>query len=73
MLRTTSLLAAIGTAAIRRSDSTAATLHLQDFLGNLISRGWLANTKYLSSIEHGSEVFVGSGRLDVDSYTADIR
>jgi hypothetical protein len=58
---------------IRRSNTTAATLHLQDFLGNLVNRGWVANTKYLSSIEHGTEVFVANGRLDVDSYTADIR
>ncbi|HEU5472251.1 MAG TPA: hypothetical protein VFV67_16475 [Actinophytocola sp.] len=58
---------------IRRSNATSATLHMQDFLNNLISRGWMSNTKYLSSIEHGTEVFIGSGRLDVDSYTADIR
>jgi Glycosyl hydrolase family 12 len=58
---------------IRRSNTTAATLHLQDFLRNLINRGWVPSTKYLSSIEHGTEVFVGSGRIDVDSYTADIR
>ena len=27
----------------------------------------------VTSIEHGTEVFIGNGRLDVDSYTADIR
>jgi hypothetical protein len=58
---------------IRRSNTTSVTLHLQDFLNNLIGRGWVANTKYLSSIEHGTEVFVGTGQLDVDAYTADIR
>lgn len=58
---------------IRRSNATSFTLHLQDFLNNLIGRGWVPNTKYLSSIEHGTEVFVGTGRLDVDSYIADIR
>jgi xyloglucan-specific endo-beta-1,4-glucanase len=58
---------------VRQSNATSATLHLQDFLNNLVGRGWMANTKYLSSIEHGTEVFTGNGRLDVDSYTADIR
>jgi xyloglucan-specific endo-beta-1,4-glucanase len=58
---------------VRRANTTSGVLHLQDFLNNLVGRGWVANTKYLSSIEHGTEVFVGSGRLDVDSYTADIR
>jgi hypothetical protein len=46
---------------------------MQDFLGNLVSRGWVSNTKYLSSIEAGTEVFTGDGQLDTDSYTADIR
>lgn len=58
---------------VRRSNTTAATLHLQDFLNNLVSRGWMSNTKYLSSIQAGTEVFIGSGRLDTDAYTADIR
>ena len=58
---------------IRQSNTTAATLHMQDFLNNLVSRGWMSNTKYLSSIQSGTEVFTGSGRLDTDSYTADIR
>jgi xyloglucan-specific endo-beta-1,4-glucanase len=58
---------------VRQSNTTSTTLHLQDFLNNLVSRGWVANTKYLSSIEAGTEVFVGNGQVDTDSYTADIR
>jgi len=58
---------------VRRSNTTSATLHMQDFLNNLVGRGWVANTKYLSSIEAGTEVFVGDGQLDTDAYTADIR
>lgn len=58
---------------VRRSNTTSATLHVQDFLNNLVSRGWMSNTKYLSSIQHGTEVFIGSGQLDVTNYTADIR
>lgn len=33
----------------------------------------MADTKYLSSIQAGTEVFTGTGRLDTDSYLADIR
>lgn len=58
---------------VRQSNTTSATLHMQDFLGNLVSRGWVSNTKYLSSIEAGTEVFTGNGQLDTDAYTADIR
>lgn len=46
---------------------------MQDFLGNLVGRGWVSPTKYLSSIEAGIEVFTGNGQLDTDAYTADIR
>jgi hypothetical protein len=58
---------------IRRTNTTSATLHLQDFLNNLVSRGWMSNTKYLTSIQAGTEVFVGNGQVDTDAYTADIR
>lgn len=58
---------------VRRANTTSATLHLQDFLNNLTGRGWVPATKYLSSIEHGTEVFTGTGQLDVDAYTSDIR
>lgn len=58
---------------VRRSNTTSATLHLQDFLNNLVSRGWMSNTKYLTSIQAGTEVFVGNGQLDTDAYTADVR
>ncbi|MBB4910884.1 GH12 family glycosyl hydrolase domain-containing protein [Actinophytocola algeriensis] len=58
---------------VRRSNTSSATLHMQDFLGHLVSRGWVSNTKYLSSIEAGTEVFTGNGQLDTDAYTADIR
>jgi hypothetical protein len=58
---------------VRQSNTTSGTLHMQDFLNNLVSRGWMSNTKYLTRIQHGTEVFTGTGQLDVDSYTADIR
>lgn len=58
---------------VRNSNTTSANLRLQDFLRNLVNRGWLSNTKYLSSIQAGTEVFIGTGQLDTDAYTADIR
>ena len=58
---------------VRRSNTTSATLHLQDFLGHLVGRGWMSSSKYLSSVQAGTEVFVGNGQLDTDSYVADIR
>lgn len=58
---------------VRNSNTSSVTLHLQDFLNNLIGRGWVPNTKYLSSIQAGTEVFIGNGQLNTNSFIADIR
>lgn len=34
------------------------------FTGDLVARGWLAKSKYLSSVQAGPEILTGSGRLD---------
>jgi hypothetical protein len=52
--------------------TTGATLNLMDFLNNLVARG-LSSSKYLSSIQAGTEVFTGTGELDTDSYYCTIQ
>ena len=44
-----------------------------DFMRDLVSRGWMANTKYLTSIEAGTEIFTGTGQLDTDAYYCTIQ
>jgi hypothetical protein len=44
-----------------------------DFLNDLTTNRGLAKTKYLSSIQAGTEVTSGSGRLDVDQYYCTIQ
>jgi hypothetical protein len=58
---------------VRTANATSATLNLMDFLKDLVSKGWMSNTKYLSSIQAGTEVFVGTGRLDTDNYYCTIQ
>jgi len=59
---------------VRASNAdTGATLNLGDFLGDLTKNRGLANSKYLSSIQAGTEVFLGSGRLDTDQYYCTIQ
>jgi hypothetical protein len=54
---------------VRTTNATSgATLNLMDFLKDLTTKGWMSSSKYLTSIEAGTEVFVGTGRLDTDSY-----
>jgi len=57
---------------VRRTNTTKASLDLDDFTQALVRRKLLSNDKYLSGIESGSEVFHGSGRQDTKSYAVDI-
>ncbi|MEV0895860.1 cellulose binding domain-containing protein [Actinoplanes sp. NPDC049802] len=57
---------------VRTSNTSAADLNLTDFTNDLVSRGWLAKTKYLSSVQSGTEIFTGSGRLDTTAYSVSI-
>ena len=52
---------------------TGATLNLGDFLKDLTANRGMASSKYLSSIQAGTEVFLGSGRLDTDQYYCTIQ
>jgi Glycosyl hydrolase family 12 len=58
---------------IRRTNATNQTLNIRDFLNQLVSRGWVSNTKYLTSVEAGTEVFIGNGRVDTNSYYCNVQ
>ncbi|KUL27316.1 GH12 family glycosyl hydrolase domain-containing protein [Actinoplanes awajinensis] len=57
---------------VRTANTTSADLNLTDFTTDLAGRGWLDKTKYLSSVQAGTEVFTGSGQLDTSSYSVKI-
>jgi hypothetical protein len=57
---------------VRRTNTTKATLNLDDFTQALVRRKLLSNDKYVSGIESGTEVFKGTGRLDTRSYSVTV-
>jgi xyloglucan-specific endo-beta-1,4-glucanase len=57
---------------VRTSNTTSATLNLRDFLNYLRSTQGLSSAKYLTSVEAGTEVFVGSGQLNTTSYFTNV-
>ncbi|GAA3571928.1 hypothetical protein GCM10022419_060990 [Nonomuraea rosea] len=57
---------------VRTGNTTSVSLNLRDFLNDLVSRGWLASSKYLTSVQAGTEVFIGTGRLDTTSYSTNV-
>lgn len=58
---------------VRTSNTTSVNFNLRDFTNNLVNRGWLSSNKYLTSVQAGTEVFIGSGRLDTESYWVDVQ
>lgn len=57
---------------VRTSNTTAANLNLTDFTNALVNRGSMARSKYLSSVQAGTEVFQGRGQLDTNSYSVTV-
>jgi hypothetical protein len=59
---------------VRTSNAdTGATLAISDFLRDLTTSRGFSSSKYLSSIQAGTEVFLGTGRLDTDQYYCTIQ
>lgn len=49
-------------------------LRLRDFLHNLMYvQNWLSNSKYLTSVQFGPEVWQGDGVFDCNSYRVNVR
>jgi hypothetical protein len=53
---------------VRSANATSAVVNVMDHMRDLITRGWISSSKYLSSIQSGTEIFTGTGRLDTTGY-----
>ena len=53
--------------------ATGETLNLMEFLNDVVDRGLVPDSKYLLSVEAGSEVFDGSGTIDTSSFYCTIQ
>jgi hypothetical protein len=59
---------------VRTSNAdTGATMNLNDFIKDLTANRGLSPSKYIDSIQAGTEVFLGTGRLDSDQYYCNIQ
>ncbi|HZR40058.1 MAG TPA: cellulose binding domain-containing protein [Ktedonobacteraceae bacterium] len=56
---------------VRTSNTSSQSLNLMDFYQYLISRG-LSSSKYLLSVESGTEIFTGAGQLNTTSYSTNV-
>lgn len=53
---------------VRQTNATTAVLNMMDFMRDLASRGLVANTKYLSAVQAGSEIFSGQGQVQTNGF-----
>jgi hypothetical protein len=53
---------------VRTGNATTTVMNMMVFYQDLVSRGWIPNTRYLSSIQAGTEVFSGSGTLTTNGF-----
>lgn len=53
---------------VRQTNATTAVLNMMDFMKDLAKRGLVANTKYLSSVQAGSEIFSGQGQVQTNGF-----
>jgi len=57
---------------VRTSNSGSGTLNIKDFTDYLRNTWGLSSSKYLSSVEFGTEIFHGTGNLNVTNFTASV-
>lgn len=53
---------------VRTTNATTSVLNLMDFMNDLVARGWIQSSKYLTSVQAGTEVFVGNGQVDTNGF-----
>ncbi|MFC8849630.1 MULTISPECIES: hypothetical protein [unclassified Micromonospora] len=57
---------------VRTSNTTNANLNIRDFTNDLVARGWMSSSKYLTSVQAGPEIFTGNGQVTTSSYSVTI-
>ena len=58
---------------VRTTNTTSADLNIRDFTQDVVSRGWMSTSKFLTSVQAGTEVFTGKGQVDTTSYSVDVQ
>ncbi|WP_432903066.1 GH12 family glycosyl hydrolase domain-containing protein [Micromonospora matsumotoense] len=57
---------------VRTTNSTNANLNIRSFTNDVVRRGWMSNSKYLTSVQAGPEIFTGNGQVVTSSYSVNI-
>ncbi|GKX39805.1 GH12 family glycosyl hydrolase domain-containing protein [Pectobacterium versatile] len=59
---------------VRTSNTNNASLNIRHFTNYLVgTKKWMSNTKYISSVEFGTEIFGGDGQIDITKWSVDVK
>jgi hypothetical protein len=53
---------------VRTANATTAVLNMSSFVSDLVSRGWVQSSRYLTSVQAGTEIFTGSGSVTTNGF-----
>ncbi|WP_046213199.1 GH12 family glycosyl hydrolase domain-containing protein [Paenibacillus wulumuqiensis] len=59
---------------VRTSNTSSASLNIKNFTDHLVyTKYWMANTKYVSSVEFGTEIFGGEGQINISNWNVNVQ
>ncbi|MEW4368390.1 GH12 family glycosyl hydrolase domain-containing protein [Paenibacillus kandeliae] len=59
---------------VRTANTSDATLNVKNFTDYLINnKKWMTNTKYVSSVEFGTEIFGGDGQINISKWNVNVQ
>ncbi|QYR22870.1 glycoside hydrolase [Paenibacillus sp. sptzw28] len=59
---------------VRTSNTSSSSLNFRDFINYLVyTKNWMSNSKFISSVEFGSEIFTGSGNFNITNYSVNVQ
>ncbi|WP_233531684.1 GH12 family glycosyl hydrolase domain-containing protein [Paenibacillus alkalitolerans] len=59
---------------VRTSNTSSSSMNLRDFIHYVVyTKNWMSNSKFISSVEFGSEIFTGSGNFHINSYSVNVQ
>ena len=51
---------------VRTSNTSSSSLNLKDFINHVVYyKNWMSNSRYVTSVQFGTEIFTGSGRMHI--------
>jgi hypothetical protein len=53
---------------VRQTNATTAVVNIMDFMRDLVTRGFVQGSKYVTTVQAGTEVFAGTGQLNTRGY-----